>query len=269
MQRIGLVLMVGLLMTTAAAAKVDVVPEAAWQGGFGLRVEVAEACPGEWAVLVLGPVVTVQRVEACEEVFVGSARVEDGGRLEALAGERVVFGSGFSVAEGGELAAGTSEGWDPGHLVEETPAGEASLFLRSYVRFDGVALEPGGKVSVLGMGDGIRERATVRYEADEEGGWLWVEVVEDDGTVVVSPRGRAGDGWHRLDLEWDAGAAITASGGVSLTVDGAEIASVDGLSLGALGLIESVKVGAWDATTEGGWIDFDEVAADRDGPPAD
>jgi hypothetical protein len=53
---------------------------------------------------------------------------------------------------------------------------------------------------------------------------------------------------------------------VVLGIDDSEVARLEGLNLG-LGLVEEVEVGAWDASAgEGGWVDFDEVAAGRAGP---
>ena len=122
------------------------VPEAARSGGYGLRVDVQEACAGDETVLVAETVTGPKTVEACHDV-VAVGEIADGGALTAIGGRRVVFGDGFRVDSGGRLAAG-SGGRDPDAVVEMAPAGDPVLFVRAFTRLDRVGLAA-GRVGVL------------------------------------------------------------------------------------------------------------------------
>lgn len=257
------VALVGLVGGSASGG-VEVAPEAARRGAFGLRAEIGEGCMGEEAVLVVGPVVTDHEVEACREVVVG-AEVHDGGRLVASAGERVVFTNGFRVEAGGRLAAGTDGSWDPSYVVDETPAGERRLFIRWYARFNGAGLDVGDQLTVLRVQGEHEERAWVIYEAATGGGWIWTDVATEDGTRKSTARGWVDGGWHRLDVEWDSGSAVAVSGRVGLLVDGAVVGSVENLALTTV-LLEAIELGVVEAEAPGGWIDLDDYATAREGP---
>ncbi|MFW6193839.1 MAG: hypothetical protein ACOC83_10175, partial [Gemmatimonadota bacterium] len=196
---------------------------------------------------------------------VGPGEVREEGDLELVAGDQVSLGDGFRVGEGGRLAVGTTGTWKTPYVLEEQPAGESELYVRWYTRLDAVGLPSGGVVSLLGLEDGARERARIRYEVGEGGGWSWLEVVDDDGARHESSRAWVEEGWHRMELGWSAGGVIEPQGRVVLLLDGTEAASLEGLKLG-LGLVEAVRLGAWSSSGEGGWVDVDEVAAGRTGP---
>lgn len=242
-------------------AGVEVVPGAARRGEFGLRAEVREACQNEEIVLVLGPVAGEQRVEACREIVVG-AEVQTGGTLTAVAGERVTFTDGFHVERGGRLAVGTDGSWDPGFVVDESPSREGRLFIRWYTRFGASGLAPGEKLTFLRARGEREERASIRYEATSGGGWIWAEVAEEDGARRSSPRAAVGSGWHRLELEWDSGDAIAASGRVRLLLDGALVGSIENLALATV-LLDAIELGVMEAEAPGGWVDFDDFASAR------
>jgi hypothetical protein len=247
-----------------AQAGVKVVPEAARSGTYGLRSEVRQGCSGEEATLILEPVVTDQRIEACREIVVG-AEVHNRGRLVAVSGRRVVFTDGFRVEAGGSLVAGTNGAWDPGYVVDETPNGERRLFVRWYGRFDATGLEVGKRLTTLRLRGQQEVRAWVRYEAAGEGGWVWVDVAGEDGATISSARGWVSGGWHRLEVEWDSGNAIAPTGRVGLLLDGAAIGSIEGVALMTV-LLDRVELGAIEADAPGGWLDLDDFATARQGP---
>lgn len=246
-----------------AGAGVHVLPEAARSGSYGLRVDVQEACTGDETVLVVETVTGAKTVEACQEVIAVS-EIAAGGALTAVGGRRVVFGDGFRVASGGRLAAG-SGGRAPDAVVEVAPAGEPVLFVRAFARFDRAGLAAGEAASLLAL-DGARgELATVRLEGTSTGRAVRLEVVDEAGVRVRSAAVPVGAGWHGLEVRWDVGAAVTASGEAELFVDGSSRALLSGLATGQ-SLVDSVRVGAWNGSRNAGWIDFDEVAAARTGP---
>lgn len=252
-----------LYPSRSSRAGVQVLSEAARSGGFGLRVDVQEGCAGDETVLVAETVTEVRTAEACREV-VAAGEVAAGGKLTAMGGRRVVFASGFRVDSGGRLVAGAG-GRAPDGVVEMAPAGEPVLFVRAFLRLDGAGLAAGDTVSVLAL-EGVRgELATVRLEETASGGAVALEVVDEAGGRVRSVPVPVSPGWHAVEVRWDVGAVVTASGAAELYVDGASRALLSGLATGQ-SLVERVRVGAWDGSRDAGWVDFDDVAAARSGP---
>ena len=94
---------------------------------------------------------------------------------------------------------------------------------------------------------------------------LRLEVVDEAGVRVRSAPVSVAAGWHGVEVRWDVGAAVTASGEAELFVDGSSRALLSGLATGQ-SLVDAVRVGAWDGSRNAGWIDFDDVAAARSGP---
>ena len=256
----------GLLAAVAPLhAGVEVVPGAARTGDYGLRAEVEPGCQGETAVLVLGPVVTEQRVKACKEVVVG-AQFQDGGTLVAVAGERVSFADGFSVASGGRLAVVTTGAWDPGYVVDETPEREPELHVRWHVDFDGADLAAGDRLTLLRIVSAGIERGWVHYRAGTEGGEVWVETEADDGSRHTGAPLLVAPGWHRLDLEWLAGSILAPTGRAILRVDGGTAVGVTDAAL-AGAPVDGVELGVVAASASGGWIDLDDYWSGRMPPP--
>lgn len=249
-------LAVVVLTAAPAHAGVEVREEAARTGTYGLRAEVVEPCRGEERLVVSGRLEGEERAEACREVML-EGEVAPGGRLVAVGGERVVLGDGFSVEAGGELVVGVTGEWSPSYVVDETPSGDTALRVTWHGRFDGVALAAGETVAVLRLVGSEEPRAWVRYEPGSGGGWLWAEVLEGDGALRGTERGWMPDGWHRVELTWDSGAAISSSGRLELLVDGASVGLLEDLALGSV-LIEAVDLGAMEAPGSGGWVDADD-----------
>ena len=257
----------GLLATAGALqAGVEVVPAAARTGDYGLRAEVVPGCEGEEVVLLGAPVEGVETVEACREVVV-AAEVPGGGELAVAAGERVAFVDGFSVASGGRLVAGTTGAWNPGYVIDETPAGEGELHVRWYARLDEAGLAAEETVTLLRVVAAGVPRGWVRYEASVGGGEVWVEVLDDGGAVTAGERRPLAGGWHRLELDWVAGSLLAPTGEASLQVDGGAAVAVTGLAL-AGAPADEVELGVVEASTGGGWIDLDDYWSGRGPAPA-
>lgn len=249
-----------------ARAGVRVTPEAAWKGSMGLRVDVQEGCSGPETVVVTETVSGDETVTACKEVLVASG-VGGGGSLHAVGGRRVVLSDGFQVATGGAFQAGTS-GRSPDAVLETAPDGEPVLYVRLEVRLDDAGLLAGDSAALLALEGTRGELSTVWAEGPAiQGGppTVRLEVVDETGARVRSPSVAVGTGWHALELRWDVGPAVTAGGEAELFVDGASQVLLGSLAIGQ-SLVDAVRVGAWDGTRGGGWIDFDEVAAARSGP---
>ncbi|MGD2071843.1 MAG: hypothetical protein PVI57_24470 [Gemmatimonadota bacterium] len=259
------------LLTVPGNAALRVLPEAAHRGAYGLRADVTRTCTGDDTVLVSDPVDDSRHVQACREVIV-AGEVTATGSLTAVGGRTVVFADSFRVAPGGHLEAGTT-GRSPESLLEPSPAGEPELFVRLHARFDGAALPAGESVSILGL-TGTRDGpttvgATVRFEGgtgpDGQIGTLRLAVIEDDGQSTVSDPVTVTEGWHALELHWDAGSALAADGRAELLLDGRSALLLEDLAT-SQGVVDDIRVGAWDGTAAGGWIDLDDVAAARSGP---
>ena len=256
---------VALFWAAPLTAGVTVTPDAARTGTYGLRATVEPSCTGEENVLVLGPVIGPEQVEACKEVVVG-AQVQAGGDLVVEAGERVAFGDGFSVATGGHMAAGTTGAWHPSYVVDETPEAESELHVRWYVRLDAVGLAPGDEITLLRIvGSGGEDRGWVRYQAGVAGGSVCAEVLDDDGDRHTTEPLTIGAAWHRLELAWQAGSALSPTGAVGLQVDGGPASTASGLPLSGA-LVDAVELGVVEAGTSDGWLDVDDYATARGGP---
>lgn len=243
-------------------AGVEVLEDAARSGTYGLRAHVVEACQGDETVLVSGQVETAETAEACREVVL-EGTVAAGGRLTALAGDRVVLRDGFAVETGGSFVAGVTGAWAPSHVIDDTPTAATDLLVRWHGRFDAVSLAPGETVTVLRLRDAEVPRAWVRFEPAPNGGWLWAEVLEADGTRPTTDRAWITPGWHHLELRWDSGAAIAPTGRVELAVDGQPAGALEDLALGAT-LLEAVDLGALEADAPGGWLEADDYEVSRD-----
>ena len=263
----GVVAVAALVFVATAGpsfAGVRVSPDAARAGVYGLRADVRVTCGEPGSLLVLGPVVSDESVEACGEVVV-QADVQAGGRLDVHGGRGVAFGDGFAVEAGGELVAGPPSGGAASFVVDTTPQGEAELAVRWYARFDQVDLPAGGEAAVLRLRGAAGERARVVYRTAAGGGVLSVVVRQDDGSERETSPVFAGPGWHRLELAWSSGSALTATGQVSLGLDGGTPVSLESLATGAA-VIENVDLGVIDASGAGGWVDCDDYAVARSGP---
>jgi hypothetical protein len=148
-------------------------------------------------------------------------------------------------------------------VIDETPTAATDLLVRWHGRFDAVTLAPGEAVTVLRLRGPEAPRAWVRYEPAPNGGWLWAEVLDGDGTRPTTDRGWITPGWHRLELRWDSGAAIAPTGRVEVVVDGQPTGALEDLALGAV-LLDAVDLGAMEAASPGGWLDADDYEVSRE-----
>jgi hypothetical protein len=245
-----------LLVPLPARAGISVLSEAARTGDFGLRTEIRPVCPGEETYLVLGPVVVHQEVEACKDVVVG-ATVDSDGELVVQAGRRVAFLDGFSVAAGGELVAGTTGGWDPGFVVDDSAEGLTEVEVEWFASFDDSGMAPGQRIVILELNTDGDHEVLVWYEDGEAGGEVWLEVVESGNAVGVSTRQAVGPGWHGMEIHWRSSTLAAPVGVVELRVDGAggggvEVQSVPGLT------VDRIRLGVTRSEQVGRWIDLDD-----------
>lgn len=239
-----------------ARGSVEVSAAAAENGVYGLRAEVKPGCTGAQSVVIVDPVASDTTAQACKEVVV-AAEVLGGAKLDAVGGERVSFGSGFRVDSGGELVAGVTGLWDPGYVIDETPAALSAAKVGWSVRFDGIDQPAGSDLVVLRVESQGGARGWVRYSAGALGGVLDVEVKDESGGIQATPQMWVGPGWHRLEVEWSAGSAIGATGSVKLLVDGAVVGDLSNLAL-ATATVDRVSIGVVEASAPGGFVDVDD-----------
>lgn len=248
-----------LLAPHTLTAGVTVHPDAAHTGDYGLRADIQPACPGEETYLVLGPIITHQQVEACKEI-VTAATVEPDGELVALAGDRISFLDGFSVAPGGRLVAGTTGEWDPSYVIDESAKGEDEVVVEWFGSFDQVTLDPGGRFTFLEIRTNADLEARTVYEAADFGGWVWAEVVAEHGETSAGERVSVGPGWHRFGLQWRSGTAESPDGSAQLRFDGraAEAVPAEGASAAT---VREIRVGSFYSAGWGGWLTLDNYQA--------
>lgn len=268
MRMVWAVVWLCMMGTAALPARggIEVTRGAARSGEFGLRAVVAPGCVGELNLLVMGPIVTQQAIEACREIVALESRVEGTGDLTLEAGERVVLGEGFSVAPGGRLEVRTGGRWEPTYAIQEEIAGRTDLFVRWYIRFDGAAVPEGTRVVTMRIQGPDGPRGWVEYQAaDDGGGWLSATAVTDGGEEREIEGVRIGTGWHLVELSWSTGTIGYPSGAISLWIDQGKVGEVDGLALGTA-IVRAVELGVVQADAEGGWVDLDDIAIAADGP---
>lgn len=243
-----------LLAPHPLTAGVTVHPDAAHTGDYGLRADIQPDCQGEETYLVLGPIVTHQQVEACKEI-VTAATVEPAGELVVLAGDRISFLDGFSVAPGGRLVAGTTGEWDPSYVIDESAKGEDEVVVEWFASFDQVTLEPGRRFTFLDIQTGSEIQARTVYEDADFGGWAWAEVVNETGAVSAGERFAVGPGWRRFELHWRSGTAGSPEGEVGFRVDGQ---AAETIAVEAASTVQEIRVGAFNSFGASGWLALDD-----------
>ncbi len=212
---------------------VEVLSAARRIGTRGARVGAGTGCASPDAVAIAPPPATVQGVhEACRELSAeGVEVVAPGATLRA--GERVVLGAGFSAAA--DLAVEIDPALTPFAWIRDgSPEAESAYTAEFHLRLDGLALGGGDRLEHL-VGRSAAGEAAFRLvlQSDGSGGHeARLEARRDDGTFAATPAGQEialPPGWHRLRLEWRAGAG---DGTLSLSLDGAPAGGLSGLQNG-------------------------------------
>jgi len=193
------------------AGTLEVTPEAAFTGGYGLEVSVDSCDSTEDFVLsdqtITGPV----NVEACDSVTAGSGvEVTATGNLTLIAGESVTIRNGFSVRTGGSLAVGASPSNGPYAYVEDdSPRSETTYEAEFWVNLDGLTLGAGDAIEhfVAYSSTGIeRFRVIVR-----RGPVVKLQVRNDAGTYYSTPDISVPSGWSKIAVKWEASPSAVAS----------------------------------------------------------
>lgn len=232
-------------------------------GTRGARVRVGSTCSGS-DVLVLGPAPpTVQgEHEACRELEAAEVEVVDPG-ASFRAGERILLGEGFSTS------ADLSFELDPlltpfSRIHRDLPSERTDLTLELWVRLDDLVLGAGDRLEHL-VGYSAAAVAAFRLVLESDGGSgvrALLEARLDGGGEAVTPGGSEvaiPSGWHRLRLEWAAGAG---DGRLLLSLDGVPSAALNGLTNPAEG-VSSVDWGAAGGDLGGpsGFLEIDGFGA--------
>jgi hypothetical protein len=237
--------------------------ESAALGTRGARVKAGTACSGV-DVLVLGPTPSTAQGdhEACRELQAAAVEVVAPG-ASFRAGERIVLGEGFSTS------ADVAFELDPlltpfSRVHRDLPSERTELTTELWLRLDDLTLGAGDRLEHL-VGYSAAGEAAFRlvFGADGGGGvQAFLEARLEGGGGAATPGGSEvaiPSGWHRLRLEWAAGAG---DGRLLLSLDGVPSAALSGLtnsSESVAGVDWGVAGGSLGATS--GYLEVDAFRA--------
>jgi hypothetical protein len=169
---------------------------------------VGRSCATDDLVVEAGTLAGDQTLRACSSLFASGVQVISG-KVALEAGNRVAFGSGFSVAADASLAVVTGPlTRGEGVIESRSPAGVASYQARFYVDPTGldlgegdtfehfVARDAGGApVLVLGLRRSAGSHRLFLEAYEDDGSWLTSEGIDE---LVLLP------GWHSIAIAWQA-----------------------------------------------------------------
>lgn len=270
-----LALVFGLAAAVPSAASTLTVQSAVTHSGdWAARVDVS-TCPIDHRTIANGTdyVGTVTE-EACISISAGDVDVLAGADVSFVAGERIVLGSGFSVASGASFRATVTPSSGGSAFVESShPASEAEVWFRFYVYPDDLSLGAGGFRHFAGYGTGgeLELAVGLKRNAALAENRVFVEAVEDGGGTVSTEGAQElvlPDGWHRIELRWNASSGAD-DGSVEICVDdspggGAMCVELTGLDTDP---IDSVRWGAVEVPAgDFGTLYMDDFRAVEGGP---
>lgn len=244
-------------------------------GDWAARLDVSRACTLDDRMIANGTDYdgTVTE-EACISLSAGDVDVLAGADVSFVAGERIVLGSGFSVASGASFRAVVTPSVGGSAFVESShPATEPEVWFRFYLYPEELSLGEGGFRHFAGYGTGGDLEVAVGLKRNVALGEnrVFVEAVLDGGGVVSTEGAQElvlPDGWHRIELRWRASSGAD-DGSVEICVDdppggGAMCVQLAGLDTGP---IDSVRWGAVEVPSgDFGTLYMDDFRAVESGP---
>ena len=243
----------------------QVLNSAARVGVRGLRAQAGTGCVAGDFVSIEPPPLTISGTrEACRSLSAAGVEVvAPGGTLRA--GEQIELGEGFRASADLVLEINpvlTPYAW----VRDSSPAGEATYLAEFDVRLDALALGGSDRLEMLvARRNAGGEPFRLVIQSDGASGHeAFLEARLDNGTYVATVPGQEvaiTNGWHRLRIEWRAGAG---SGVLRLSVDGALATESMGLTNSAQ-RVDSVDWGVVSGSLDGasGSIDLDSFRSWR------
>ncbi len=256
------------------AGTLDVTSSAAYDGNYGLRVNVGSSCSGPAELglhdqTISGPAVH----EACRTILSSATDIVPPEQVTFRAGERIVLDEGFAVLSGARFEASIESHLVPEAWLEDrSPRAERRYAAGFFVRLDNL---------VLGDSDHL-DLFTGR--AADGSSWLWItamkNVLLDETRLVVRARRNDGSfattegvsevaaptGWTWISLDWKSAQPDAEDGYLHLYVGSVLFATLTPLS-NSNGRIDTVRLGA-DSVSAGvsGSFDLDAYRSRRAGP---
>ena len=233
------------------AADLRVRPAAAAIGSFGLDVTVGSTCSAPDDVTVDAPATIGGQFEACRTLSV--VGVEATAATDLLAGEAVILGEGFSVADGVELSVTIDSLMPSEHVAVATgsPIAEQTFNARFHLRLDSLALSDGEEIEHLRAlaGDGGDVfRVLIRRQGGQN--LLVLGVRLDGGGEMLTPPGQEvalPAGWNLVELDWRSG---DGDGQLLVSVNQGAFSGLTSLANG-LAAVERFRWGAVDGSFSG------------------
>ncbi len=239
-----------LLAAPSVAADLEVHAGSAAVGSFGLDVAVGSTCTAPDLVTV-PPGSASGDFEACQVLT--AVGVEVGTAASFVAGDSIVLGSGFSVADGASFSAVT-DSLMPSRFASistASPIAEQTFNARFHLRLDSLSLADGEEIehvrAVAADGADIF-RVILRRQSGQN--LLVLGARQDGGGEILTPAGQEVGlpaGWNLIELDWRAGAG---DGQLLVSVNQAAFSGLAALA-NSLAEIESLRWGAVDGTFAG------------------
>jgi hypothetical protein len=247
---------VGSLQVLSAAARV---------GTRGLRAKAGTSCVSPDEVAISPPPPTIAGVyEACRELSAeGVEVVAPGGTLRA--GERLSLAPGFSSSA--DLTLEIDPPLTPFAWTRDTSPQAEDVYTAGFdIRIDSLTLGSSDRLETF-VARATTGGVTFRLVLQSDGGAgleALIEARRDDGTFAATPSGQEvsiSPGWHRLRLEWQAGAG---TGSLALSIDGVAAGSLCGLANGTR-RVDTVEWGVVSGVLDGasGFLDLDSFRSWR------
>ncbi|MCP4203257.1 MAG: hypothetical protein GY769_15140 [bacterium] len=243
----------------------QVLSDAARVGTRGLRAKAGTSCAAADFVTIEPPTTTLQGAhEACRELLVqGVEVVAPGATLRA--GEAIALGQDFITSA--DLTVEIDPLLTPLAWIRDTsPGGETAYTAEFDMRLDGLTLGGADRLEALVARSATGEVSfRMVLQSDGAGGHeALLEARRDDGSVAATLSGQEaaiGAGWHRVRLEWRAGAG---TGALALFLDGAASGELTGLVNGTR-RVDTIDWGVVAGSLAGasGSIDLDGFASWR------
>jgi hypothetical protein len=249
-----------------SAADLNVLEGSAAVGVFGLDVTVGSTCSSPDEVTLEAPPATIDGdFEACR--LLTAVGVEVGTAARFVAGDSVVLGEGFSVADGATLSV-TIDSLMPSRfalVTTESPIAEQTFNARFHLRLDSLSLAEGEEVDhfhALAADGTDLFRLLLRRQSGQN--LLVLGARQDGGGEILTPAGQEVGlpaGWNLVELNWRAGAG---DGQLMVSVNQAAFVGLADLTNG-LAAVERFRWGAVDGSFSGtpGHLEVDGFRAWR------
>ena len=245
--------------STGGGGGLDVLGDAAFSGGFGLRVTPALTCSPD--LVVDSPPTVSGEFEGCNSVTASGVQVVSPGAT-LRAGTLVALGEGFSVAPDADLTAAIDPSLlSPFSWVRDDSPGSVDTYNADWhLRLDDLSLDVGDEINHLvgASSDGTAHfRVVLRRNAALPEDRLAILAREDSGLLTEhSSEFLLPAGYNRIEIAWRAGAG---TGELLVSINGALHSGLTGLNNGD-SVIDSVHCGAVSGTLSSttGTMDLDD-----------